>query len=118
MMIPQRRQAQWVAGAVTTVACKASMGANQFHAIINGEDGPLDLFVTVEGNVLEVLGWPPTNEVVAAEESLRGWIQGFHPESEDAMFGEIMGVFSFTPESAELHAQYLDEYLLYRALNA
>ena len=61
-----------------------------------------------------ITAWPFPEEVEEDERDFRDWVSVAHPESEARMFGsDAHGVFRFTEEALQLHADYLDEYLIY-----
>lgn len=65
--------------------------------------------------VLTEISSPPAPGVKQAESDFREWIRATHPEDEDRMFDRAE--VRFSKESAELHMQYLDEYLAYLETN-
>jgi hypothetical protein len=99
----------------TGVRCRAAMGESWFFSSLAGENLVLTVTARIEeGNVLNVETWPPSMDVTAGERAFRTWIRETHPELEDRMFGEVLGMFKFTTEAGELHMQYLEEYLASR----
>jgi hypothetical protein len=73
--------------------------------------------VDTEGVMRPSFASAPPGEI-QAEVDFREWIRATHPADEDRMFGgDAAEVYRFSKESAELHMQYLDEYLAYKATN-
>ncbi len=73
--------------------------------------------VDTEGVLTPSFASAPPGEI-QAEVDFREWIRATYPDDEDRMFGnDAAEVYRFSKESAELHMQYLDEYLAYKQQN-
>jgi hypothetical protein len=95
------------------VACQLTYGTEYFYSVVLGYNvtGSITVNVFDDGS-FAITEWPFPEEVKTVERELREWIRVTHPEAESEMFGtDAYGVFKFTERAAELHADYLDEYV-------
>ena len=102
-------------GNASNVSCMVTASEEYFFATLANQEITSRVAASIVDNELDVYSWPPTAEISREETAFRNWIRDHHPDDEIRMFGAVLGLYMFGTESGELHMQYLDEYLAYRA---
>lgn len=95
--------------------CRVDMGPDYFYTRLTGT--PIVTRVIVDAprdGSFRVASWPPSEEMWNTEYELLEWIREVAPELEEPMFGQSGWIFEFTAESARLHQEVLQEFLLDR----
>ena len=102
----------------SNISCTYRIGEDTWMSRVIGVRAiPFTAWVDTEGVMTPSFGGAPPGET-QAEHDFREWIRATHPADEDRMFGnDAEGVYKFNKESAELHMQYLDEYVAYKEAN-
>jgi hypothetical protein len=96
------------------INCTHVIGEDSFTSLVLGEQVTVNFWAAVDTDgVLTKISSTAPPGTLQAERDFREWIRATHPEDEDRMFGNDAEVFRYGKESAELHMQYLDEYLAY-----
>ncbi len=98
------------------VRCDLSYGEDYFYSVAVGHnvEGTASIDILDDGT-FRITAWPFPEEVKSVENELRDWIRATHPDAESRMFGnDAYGVFRFSEEALQLHADYLDEFMASR----
>ncbi|NNC40736.1 MAG: hypothetical protein HKN95_08590 [Acidimicrobiia bacterium] len=97
------------------VTCDLTYGEDYFYSVVLGSNVEGSITVEIAADeTFRITQWPFPEDVKQVEYDLRAWVQATHPELETRMFGnDAYGVFKFTEEALRLHADHLEEYMVY-----
>jgi hypothetical protein len=98
------------------IHCDLTYGEDYFYSVVQGHNVSGSVSIDIlDDETFRITAWPFPSEVKSVENELRDWIRATHPDVESRMFGnDAYGVFRFSEEALQLHADYLDEFMASR----